>query len=146
MFGDFETMMNENEVGCFMRYDLNIGSLPLKKNQASTPSTISPITPNPSNSNRKASANLTSTTSTTPTPSTIHEDHWFYPNATNVTKTNNLIECAELCKENPDCIDGWSYQIATRKCFQYKTANTTFLRFCIELICCLCNHHTRKLS
>ena len=45
MFGDFETMMNENEVGCFMRYDLDIGSLPIKHTQdftlSPTPTTIS---------------------------------------------------------------------------------------------------------
>ena len=129
MFGDFETMMNENEVGCFMRYDLNIGSLPLKTNEAPTSNTLN--SPHTTTSTTPSNSNDTNTSvhSTSTHSPTTQEDHWFYPNATNVTKTNNLIECAELCKENPDCIDGWSYQIATRRCFQYKTANTTFLRF-----------------
>ena len=30
---------------------------------------------------------------------------------------NSLIDCATLCHLNPNCTEGWSYQIATKHCF-----------------------------
>ena len=36
---------------------------------------------------------------------------------TNVSKFNSSIQCADYCHNDQSCVEGWSYQISTKKCF-----------------------------
>ena len=38
-------------------------------------------------------------------------------NSTNVSKFNSSIQCADYCYNDQSCVEGWSYQISTKKCF-----------------------------
>ena len=40
----------------------------------------------------------------------------------------NIVCCAEECLRNNFCEKGWSYQIATKRCLMFKTANTTMVQ------------------
>ena len=40
-------------------------------------------------------------------------------------KSQNLESCANYCFNDDKCKSGWSYQIATRRCITFETANMT---------------------
>jgi len=40
----------------------------------------------------------------------------------------SVVCCAEECLRNDSCVKGWSYQIATKRCLMFKTANVTMVQ------------------
>ena len=38
------------------------------------------------------------------------------------------VDCALSCFNDEECLDGWSYQIATKKCYYLTQANMTILQ------------------
>ena len=43
-------------------------------------------------------------------------------------KSQNLESCANFCFDDDKCKSGWSYQIATRRCIAFETANMTAVK------------------
>ena len=86
-------------IGCYIRYDYSLRDVKINNHTAVTVSTIS------------------ATSSTTSTSS-----------AAASTSIDSVISCAESCFYNPECESGWSYEVATKRCFLFKTANLTMVQ------------------